>query len=98
MTNHRHHGAITAVPGRYGEGSVGSRRHIPKRGQIKARIVSAAAQSVVSVLLKALHSSHILLPLLAPPIQFPFLPPNPPHHILRRVNAAPSPSAETTPP
>ncbi|KAL5218558.1 hypothetical protein ABZP36_019242 [Zizania latifolia] len=64
MTNHHvHHGAISAVPCRCGEGSAGtgSRRHMPKRGQIKARIVSAAVHSVASVLLKALHSSHTLV-------------------------------------
>ncbi|KAF2937032.1 hypothetical protein DAI22_03g021100 [Oryza sativa Japonica Group] len=58
MTNH---GATSAAPCRDGHGSAASRRHMPRRGQIKARIVSAAVHSVASVLLKALHSSHILV-------------------------------------
>ncbi|RCV46788.1 hypothetical protein SETIT_9G559600v2 [Setaria italica] len=50
--------ASSAAPWRSGGGSA---RHMPRRGQIKARIASAAVQSVASVLLKAIHGSHILV-------------------------------------
>ncbi|KXG40298.1 hypothetical protein SORBI_3001G525200 [Sorghum bicolor] len=64
MTNHAAAGATTsAVPWRSGGDSrgAGSARHMPRRGQIKARIASAALHSVASALLKAIHSSHILV-------------------------------------
>ncbi|CAD6201700.1 unnamed protein product [Miscanthus lutarioriparius] len=69
MTNHAAAAAAgaatSAVPWRSGgasrSGGAGSARHMPRRGQIKARIASAALHAVASALLKAIHSSHILV-------------------------------------
>ncbi|KAF8780177.1 hypothetical protein HU200_001840 [Digitaria exilis] len=59
MSSHAAAVAASAAPWRSGGGSTA--RHMPRRGQIKARIASAAVHSVASALLKAIHGTHILV-------------------------------------